>query len=141
MIQLRTEAVRIHCLENTFKRFQMHRKNGVLHEYRYMHKFRYSGKGTITKQNLSKTSMVGWLFWFNGPSREYLCRTVSQKKGRKRRERTDESKMSKQPPPAPTANAVGPCPTVSQMLGCPGTESLPCTIAPPDHPLQEFERR
>ena len=42
--------------------------------------------------------------------------------------------MSKQPPPAPTASAVGPCPTVIQIAGRPGTESLPRTIAPPDHP-------
>ena len=43
-------------------------------------------------------------------------------------------KMSKQPPPAPTASAVGPCPTVIQVVGRPGTGSLPRTIAPPDHP-------
>ena len=45
-------------------------------------------------------------------------------------------KMSKQPPPAPTASAVGPCPTVIQIVGRPGTGSLPSTIAPPDHPLK-----
>ena len=33
--------------------------------------------------------------------------------------------MSKQPPPAPTASAVGPCPTVIKIVGRPGTESLP----------------
>ena len=43
-------------------------------------------------------------------------------------------KMSKQPPPAPTASAVGPYPTVIQILGRPGTGSLPSTIAGPDHP-------
>ena len=43
-------------------------------------------------------------------------------------------KMSKQPPPAPTASAVGPCPTIIQSVGRPGTGSLPSTIAPPDHP-------
>ena len=47
----------------------------------------------------------------------------------------DERKMSKQPQPAPTASAVGPCPTVIQIVGRPGTESLPSTIAPPDHPF------
>ena len=41
-------------------------------------------------------------------------------------------KMSKQPPPAPTASAVGPCPTVLQIVGRPGTGSLPSTITPPD---------
>ena len=46
-------------------------------------------------------------------------------------------KMSKQPPPAPTASAVGPCPTVIQIVGRPGTGSLPSTIAPPDHPQKE----
>ena len=45
-------------------------------------------------------------------------------------------KMSKQPPPAPTASAVRPCPTEIQIVGHPGTGSLPSTIAPPDHPIQ-----
>ena len=43
--------------------------------------------------------------------------------------------MSKQPPPAPTASAVGPCPTLIQIVGRPDTGSLPSTIAPPNHPL------
>ena len=47
--------------------------------------------------------------------------------------------MSKQPPPAPTASAVGPCPTVIKIVGRPGTESLPSTFAPPDHPLNVAE--
>ena len=53
--------------------------------------------------------------------------------------------MSKQPPPTPTTctSAVGPCPTVIQIVGRPSTGSLPSTIAPPDHPppgnkAQEF---
>ena len=47
--------------------------------------------------------------------------------------------MSKQPPPAPTASAIGPCPTIIQIVGRPGTGSLPRTIAPPDHPSPEFD--
>ena len=47
-------------------------------------------------------------------------------------------KMSKQPPPAPTASAVGPCPTVIQIVGRPGTGSLPSTIAPPTIGLQSL---
>ena len=43
--------------------------------------------------------------------------------------------MSKQPPPAPTASAIGPCPTIIKIVGRPGTGSLPRTIASPDHPL------
>ena len=42
--------------------------------------------------------------------------------------------MSKQPPPAPTASAADPCPTVIKIVGRPGTGSLPSTFAPPDHP-------
>ena len=45
-------------------------------------------------------------------------------------------KMSKQPPPAPTASAVDPCPTIIQIVGRPGTGSLPRGIAPPDHPRE-----
>ena len=44
-------------------------------------------------------------------------------------------KMSKLPPPAPTARAIGPCPTVIKIVGRPGTGSLLSTIAPPDRPL------
>ena len=43
--------------------------------------------------------------------------------------------MSKQPPPAPTTSAIGPCPTIIKIVGRPGTGSLPRTIAPPDHPV------
>ena len=43
-------------------------------------------------------------------------------------------KMSKPPPPAPTASAIGPCPTLTKIVRRPGTGSLPSTIAPPDHP-------
>ena len=46
-------------------------------------------------------------------------------------------KMSKPPPPAPTASAIGPCPTVIKIVGRPGTGSLPSTIAPPDHPISK----
>ena len=51
--------------------------------------------------------------------------------------------MSKQPPPAPTATAVGPCPTIIQIVGRPGTGRLPRTIAPLDylHPPWGLEER
>ena len=45
-------------------------------------------------------------------------------------------KMSKQPQPASTTSAIGPCPTVIKIVGRPGTGSVPSTIAPPDHPRQ-----
>ena len=70
-----------------------------------------------------------WLvgcFGFNGPLRQYfsLYRAVSQREG-ERRERIDESKNVQTTPTAPTASAVGPCPTVTQIVGRPGTGSLP----------------
>ena len=49
-------------------------------------------------------------------------------------------KMSKQPPPAPTASAAGPCPIVIQIVGRPGTGSLPSTFAPPDHPRKNKKK-
>ena len=81
---------------------------------------------------------VGWLvgcFGFNGPFRQYfsLYRAVSQREG-ERRERIDKSKIVQTIPPAPTASAIGPCPTAIKIVGRPGTGSLPSTIAPPNHP-------
>ena len=46
--------------------------------------------------------------------------------------------MSKPPPPAPTGSTAGPCPTIIQIVGRPGTGNLPSTIAPPDHPRQKW---
>ena len=59
----------------------------------------------------------------------------------KKRKRIEESKMSKQPPPAPTASSIGSCSTIIQIVGRPGTGSLPRTIAPPDQPRKWFEGR
>ena len=40
--------------------------------------------------------------------------------------------MSKQPPRTPTASTIGPCPTIIQIVGRPGTGNLSSTIAPPE---------
>ena len=93
----------------------------------------------IVNSKNSKSGYVGWLvgcFGFNGPLRQYfsLYRAVSQREG-ERGERIDESKNVQTTPPAPTASAIGPCPTVIKIVGRPGTGSLPSTIAPPDHPI------
>ena len=45
------------------------------------------------------------------------------KRGRKRKERIDESKNVHTIPSAPTASAVDPCPTVNQIVGHPGSGS------------------
>ena len=75
------------------------------------------------------------------PGTGSLSRTIAPpdhpllpKSGRERRERIDENKNVQTIPSAPTASAVGPCPTVIQIVGRPGTGSLPSTIAPPDYP-------
>ena len=93
----------------------------------------------IVLQKELQMQKLGWLvgyFGFNGPSRQYfsLYRAVSQREGERKEKGWVRVKMSKQPPPAPTASAAGPCPTVIQIVGRPGTVSLPSTIAPPDPP-------
>ena len=80
---------------------------------------------------LSPSLWVEWLvgcFGLNGPLRQYfsLYQAVSQRQGE--REGRDESKRVQTTPPAPTASAVGPCPTVIQSVGRPGTVSLFSTI-------------
>ena len=80
--------------------------------------------------------LVGWLVVL-GPF-ETVFQSISRhlpERGRKRKEKIDESKNVQTTPAAPTASAVGPCPTIIQIVGRPGTGSLPSTIAPPDHPL------
>ena len=64
-------------------------------------------------------SINGWFvgcFGLNGPFRQYF--SLSER-GRKKRKMIDERKMAKQPPPAPTASAVGPCPTLIQIIRTP----------------------
>ena len=72
-----------------------------------------------------------------GPLRQYfsLYWVISQKEGECGEKGQTRVKKSKQPPPAPTASTIGPCPTVIHIVGRPGTGSLPSTVAPPDHPL------
>ena len=64
--------------------------------------------------------LVGWLvgcFGFNGPLRQFfsLYPAVSQRAGERVEKGQTRAEMSRQPPPAPTASAVGPCPTVIQL--------------------------
>ena len=82
--------------------------------------------------------LVGWFVGcngFNGPLRRYfsLYWAVSQREG-ERRDNIEESKNVQTTPPAPTASAIGPCPTIILIVGRPGTGSLPRAIVPSDHP-------
>ena len=84
-----------------------------------------------------KAFTVGWLVVLVERPFETVFQSISDrlpKRRRKRGERIDESKNVQITPSAPTASTVGPCPTVSQIVGRPGTGSLPSTIAPPNHP-------
>ena len=81
-----------------------------------------------------------WLvgcFGFNGPLRQYfsLYRAVSQREGERGEKGQIREKMSKQPPPAPTASATGPCPTIIQISRMPRhwkfTQHLRTTRPPP----------
>ena len=43
--------------------------------------------------------------------------------------------MFKEPPPAPTTNIIGPCPTIVKLVGCPGAENYPAISPDPTlHP-------
>ena len=82
---------------------------------------------------------IGWLvgcFGFNGPLRQYfsLYRSVSQREG-ERGERIEESKNVQTTPTRTYCKRNRPLPYFYQIVGRPGTGSLPSTIAPPDHPL------
>ena len=83
------------------------------------------------------TWLVG-CFGFYGPLRQYfsLYRAVSQREG-ERRERIDESKNVQTTTPAPTASAIGPCPTVIKIVGRPALEVYP---APSHHPTTPSPR-
>ena len=61
--------------------------------------------------------LVGWLFWAKRPF-ETVFQSISDRlpeRGRKKRNNRREKKMAKQPSPALTARAVGPCPTLVQI--------------------------
>ena len=71
-------------------------------------------------------------FGFNGPLRQYfsLYRAVSQREGEREEKGEIRVKITKQPPPAPTASTVGPCPTEIQIVGRSTLEVFP---APSHH--------
>ena len=79
-------------------------------------------------------------FGLSGPLRQYfrLYRAVSQRGGETGEKGQRRIKMSNQPPPAPTASAIGPCPTIIQIVERPGTGSLLRTIARPDRPTARY---
>ena len=63
-------------------------------------------------------SLVGWLFWVQR-SFETVLLSISGRlpeTGRKRREKWRRVKLSKQPPSAPAASTLGPCPTNCRTL-------------------------
>ena len=61
------------------------------------------------------------VFGLNDPLRQYfsIYQVVSQREGERKEKGQMRVKMSKQPPPTPTARAVGPCPTLIQTSRTP----------------------
>ena len=111
------------------------------------YRLKYCLKGPLSsKQSINQPSLWGtarcrliWLvgcFGFNGPLRQYssLYRAVSQREGEKGEKGQMRVKMSKQPPPSPTASTIGPCSTIIRIVGRPDPGSLPRTLAPPNRP-------
>ena len=79
--------------------------------------------------SISYRVQVGWLVvWgLTALLRQYfsLYRAVSQSGGERGEKRQTRVKLSKQPPPVPTASTIGPCPTVIQIVGRPALEDYP----------------
>ena len=82
-----------------------------------------------------KLWLIDW-FGFSGSLRRYfsLYRAVSQREGERGEKGQRRVKIFKQP----AQSTIGPCPTIIQIVGCPGTGSWPRTIAPPDHPSWNY---
>ena len=94
------------------------------------YRLKYCLKGPLslkqpTNQNFfRKGELVGWLvglLWAKRPF-ETVFQSISDRlseRGRKKRETIDERKNVQTPPPAPSASAVGPCPTLIQISRTP----------------------
>ena len=98
----------------------------MLHLHGYYRLLQLNGFCKFLPKHSSKMSTAGffWLvgcFGFNGPLRQYssLYQAVSQREGDRGEIGYMREKLSKQPPPAPTTSAVGPCPTIIQIIRTP----------------------
>ena len=90
--------------------------------------------GLRLKNDLDLHWLVG-CFGFNGPLRQYfsLYQAVSQREG--------EREENVQTTPTRTyCERRRPLSYCIQMVGRPGTGSLPSTIAPPDHPRPTLQK-
>ena len=87
--------------------------------------------------------LVGWfvVFGLTALLKQYvsLYRAVSQRERERGEKRWRSVNMSKQPPSKPTAKRNRPLPYYYQIVGRPGTGSLPRTIAPLNHPHHQGE--
>ena len=91
---------------------------------------------------LPLSGLVGWLVVLGF---ETVFQSISgrlRERGRRKRELIDERKMSTQPPPAPTASVVDPCPTLIQISRTPWHWKFTQnhrTTRPPPTPLSLWE--
>ena len=82
------------------------------------------------KQDMAVTFgwLVGWLFWVYPPLETvFQSNRAAFQRGRKKREKIDERQNVQTNPHLALL--------LFKLVGRPGTESLPSTVAPPDHPM------
>ena len=82
---------------------------------------RWESKPIIINAYKSKSTQGGWLFWAIRPY-ETVFQSISSRlpeRGRKKREMIDERNNVQTASHAPTASAVGPCPTLIQISRTP----------------------
>ena len=79
--------------------------------------------GPYILESFTDKDLVGWLvgcYGFNGPLRQYFSLYgPSPREGERKEKRKMKEKMSKQPPPAPSARAIDPYPTMIQISRTP----------------------
>ena len=114
------------------------RDRGIIDPLQVMGKniWKVSLKSTENCERSCRDKMVGWLFRVKRPF-ETVFQSISgrlPKRGRKRRERTEESKNVQTFPTRTYCKCSRPLPYCIPIVGRPGTGRLPSTIAPPDHP-------
>ena len=96
----------------------------------------------ILKMSLHEHYLVGWLFLgltvFWDSISVYIGPSPKEREKEKRKDR-GEKKMSKQPPPVPTASTIGPCPTIIQTCRTPRQWKFTQHLRSTQPPLYEHE--
>ena len=95
----------------------------------------------LIDNQFARNGLVGWLFGFNGPLRQYfsLYRAVSQREGYREEKRIDESKNGQTTPIRTSYKRSRPLPYCNPNCRTPRHWKFnPSTIAPPDQPRTKW---